>query len=111
MALAATLKDVDLSLLKLLSGTSFALQYTLIQSVAGETTSLVHALLNENRFIGETAKELVSNMEKLMESTSSKDKFKEIHDGIRAKMMEDPCHRDAPVLRQVAYNAVKPLLR
>ena len=111
MALAATMGDVDLSLLKQLSGTSFALQYTLVQSVAGETTSLVHALLNENKYLGETAGELVSNMRRLLDSVSSKAEFSAIHKQIKAKMMEDPSHVKAPELRQAAYNAVKPLLR
>lgn len=111
MALAATMSDVNLSLLKQLSGTSFALQYTLVQSVAGETTSLVHALLSENKYLGETAEELVSNMRRLLDSVGSKDDFSAIHKQIRAKMMEDPSHVRAPELRQAAYNAVKPLLR
>jgi prephenate dehydrogenase len=111
MALAASMENVDLSLLKQLSGTSFALQYTLVQSVAGETTSLVHALLSENSHLEETAETLISNMKELMCSVGSKDEFKELHDGIRGKMMEDPSHVKAPELRQAAYNAVKPLLR
>lgn len=111
MALAATMGDVDLNLLKQLSGTSFALQYTLVQSVAGETTSLVHALLSENKHLEETSEELISNMKELMDASSSKDSFRALHQGIRAKMMEDPCHVKAPELRQAAYNAVKPLLR
>ena len=111
MALAATMGALDLALLKQLSGTSFALQYTLVQSVAGEKTSLVHALISENRFLEETAEELISNMKELMGSVDSKDSFRELHEGIRAKMMEDPFHMKAPELRQAAYNAVKPLLR
>jgi chorismate mutase/prephenate dehydrogenase len=111
MALAATMGDMDLNLLKQLSGTSFALQYTLVQSIAGETTSLVHALLSENTFLEETAEELISNMKELMVATSSKKEFRELHEGIKSKMMEDPTHMKAPELRQAAYNAVKPLLR
>ncbi len=110
MALALTLKDVDLGLLKQLSGTSFALQYTLVQSVAGETTSLVHALLSENRFLEETAKGMVSEISRLMDATPSKEEFTILHDEIKTKMMEDPSHMKAPELRQAAYNAVKPLL-
>lgn len=111
MALASTMKDLDLGLLKQLSGTSFALQYTLVQSVAGETTSLVHALLSENKHLDETTEELVSSMRKLRDATRSKGEFREIHDEIKSKMEEDPVHDRAPGLRQAAYNAVKPLLR
>lgn len=111
MALGATMGEIDLELLKKLSGTSFALQYTLIQSVAGETTSLVHALLSENHYLEDTAEEFIKNMRKLLDSTGSKDDFREKHDQIRGKMREDPCHIEASELRQAAYNAVKPLLR
>jgi prephenate dehydrogenase len=111
MALAATMGEVDLALLKQLSGTSFALQYTLVHSVVGETTSLVHALLSENRYLEETAEQLISNMKELMDSARSKDDFRVLHERIRVKMREDPCHMKAPELRQAAYNAVKPLLR
>ncbi len=105
------MKDVDLGLLKQLSGTSFALQYTLVQSVAGETTSLVHSLLSENKYLGETTEELVSAMRELLDASSSKDTLKVLHDSIKNKMAEDPSHSRAPELRQAAYNAVKPLLR
>lgn len=111
MALAATMNDMDLGLLKQLSGTSFALQYTLVQSVAGETTSLVHALLSENKFLEETTTELIDNMRTLLDASSSKEELQVIHEGIKEKMSEDPRHTDAPMLRQAAYNAVKPLLR
>lgn len=111
MALAVTMGDIDLDLLKQFSGTSFALQYTLVQCVAGETTSLVHALLSENTFFEETAEELILNMKRLMNASSSIDQLRKVHDGIKDKMMEDPCHLRASELRQAAYNAVKPLLR
>lgn len=111
LALASTMKGLDLGLLKQLSGTSFALQYTLVQSVAGETTSLVHALLSENKYLSETTKQLVSTIKELLEVSSSKEKLGFLHDAIKQKMAEDPTHSRAPELRQAAYNAVKPLLR
>ena len=111
MALAATMKDVDLRLLRQLSGTSFALQYTLIQSVAGEATSLIHALLRENKFLEETVNTLISNIQVLLNGTTSKVGFEKLHREIKEKMMEDPIHLKASKLRQAAYNEVKPLLR
>lgn len=110
MALAATMTDMDLGLLKQLSGTSFALQYTLVQSVAGETTSLVHALLSENKHLKKTTTELIENMTLLLDASDSKDKMRAIHDRIKEKMREDPTHQDASRIRQEAYNAVRPLL-
>lgn len=111
LAFAATMGDTDLDLLKRLSGTSFTLQYTLIQSVAGETTSLVHALLSENRFLEETAEALISNMRGIMGATGEKDEFKALHESIREPLKADCGHGRAFELRQAAYNAVRPLLR
>ena len=110
LAFAATMGDTDLELLKRLSGTSFTLQYTLIQSVAGETTSLVHALLSENRFLRETAEALISNMRDIMGATGEKDEFKALHESIRGPLKADCRHWRAFELRQAAYNAVRPLL-
>ena len=111
LALGATMGDTDLDLLKRLSGTSFALQYTLIQSVAGETTSLVHALLSENVFLEETAEALISNMRELMGARGVKNDFKALHESIREPLKADCGHRSALERRQAAYNAVRPLLR
>lgn len=111
LALAATMCDTDLDLLKRLAGTSFTVQYTLIQSVAGETTSLVHALLSENRFLEEATEEMISNMMTIMGATDSKDEFKALHESIREPLTADSSHIIATELRQAAYNAVKPLLR
>ena len=111
LALGATMGDTDLALLKQLAGTSFALQYTLIQSVAGETTSLVHALLSENVFLEETAEALISNMRELMGAREAKDEFKALHESIREPLKADCGHRSALERRQAAYNAVRPLLK
>ena len=111
LALGATIGDTDLDLLKSLAGTSFTLQYTLIQSVAGETTSLVNALLSENRFLEETAEALISNMRDIMGSTSEKEEFKALHESIREPLKADCGHGRAFELRQAVYNAVRPLLR
>lgn len=111
LALAATMGDTDLDLLKRLAGTSFTVQYTLIQSVAGETTSLVHALLSENRFLEEAAEAMISNMRDIMEATGARDEFKTLHESIREPLTADPNHILATELRQAAYNAVKPLLK
>ncbi len=111
LALAATMGDTDLGLLKRLAGTSFTIQYTLIQSVAGETTSLVHALLSENRFLKEATEAMISNMRDIMGATGAKYKFKTLHESIREPLTADPNHIIATELRQAAYNAVRPLLR
>ncbi|MBT3285084.1 prephenate dehydrogenase/arogenate dehydrogenase family protein [Candidatus Bathyarchaeota archaeon] len=111
LALGATMGDTDLALLNKLAGTSFALQYTLIQSVSGETTSLVHALLSENVFLEETAEELISNMRALMGARDAMNEFKALHESIREPLRADCGHRSALERRQAAYNAVRPLLK
>ena len=79
--------------------------------MAGETTSLVHALLSENKFLKDTTAELMDNMNTLLDACGSKEEFTALHNEVKEKMREDPNHLDAPKLRQAAYNAVKPLLR
>ena len=111
LALGATIGETDLALLKKLAGTSFSLQYTLIQSVAGETTSLVHALLSENRYLEETAEAMISNMRELLGATGEKAEFRALHESIKGLLEADPSHGRSLELRQAAYNAVRPLLR
>ena len=111
LALGATMGETDLALLKKLAGTSFSLQYTLIQSVAGETTSLVHALLSENRFLEETAEAMISNMRELLGATGEKAEFRALHESTKGPLEADSSHGRALELRQAAYNAVRPLLR
>ncbi|MFH1180612.1 MAG: prephenate dehydrogenase/arogenate dehydrogenase family protein [Candidatus Bathyarchaeota archaeon] len=111
LALAGTMRDEDLILLRKLSGTSFALQYTLIQSVTAETTSLVQALLSENQFLGESASKFIMNLTEIMKTGGSKKEFSELHNEIRASMRRDPIHLKAHSIRQVAYDKIRPLLR
>lgn len=111
LAFASTMSETDLGLLKRMSGTSFTLQYTLIQSVVGETTGLVHALLSENCFLEETAEALISSMREIMAASKEKEVFSALHESISEPMKADCRHGRAQELRQAAYNAVRPLLR
>ena len=111
LALAGTIMDEDLELLRKLSGTSFALQYTLIQSVAAENTSLVHALLSENRFLGESSEKLIENLTKIKEKTGSIEEFSQMHEEIRSSMRQDIVYNKAHQIRQVAYDSIRPVLR
>lgn len=111
LALAGTMRDEDLILLRSLSGTSFALQYTLIQSVTAETTSLVQALLSENQFLGESASNFIMNLTEIVKTVGSKEEFSELHIEIRDSMRRDPIHLKAHSIRQVAYDKIRPLLR
>jgi prephenate dehydrogenase len=111
LALAGTMMDEDLTLLRKLSGTSFALQYTLIQSVAAENTSLVYALLSENCFLGESSERFIENLSKILQKMGSVEEFSQLHDEIKESMRRDIVHNKAHEIRQAAYDRVRPLLR
>ena len=111
LALAGTMMNEDLALLRKLSGTSFALQYTLIQSVAAENTSLVYALLSENSFLGESSERFIENITKILRKTCSVDEFNQLYDEIKRSMGRDAVHDRAHEIRQAAYDRIRPLLR
>lgn len=111
LALAGVMKDEDLNLLKRLSGTSFALQYTLIQSVAREKTSLVHALLSENSFLENSAERFIENLQNIIQVNGSIVEFKELHEDIKESLSKDPVYDESHKIRQAAYDTIRPLLR
>ena len=111
LALAGIMMDEDLSLLRKLSGTSFALQYTLLQSVAAENTSLVHALLSENKFLGESSDRFIKKFTEIMRKTGSVEEFIKLHEDIKSSMRRDMTYGIAHEIRQNAYDAIRPLLR
>ncbi|MFC1802366.1 prephenate dehydrogenase/arogenate dehydrogenase family protein [Thermoproteota archaeon] len=111
LALAGTIKDEDLELLKKLSGTSFALQYILIQSVVGETTSLIYALLRENQFLGDSIQKFITNLDEINEAIGSREEFERIHKKIKKPLKYDSLHMKAHIIRQKAYDIIRPLLR
>jgi len=111
LALAETMMDEDLTLLRKLSGTSFALQYTLIQSVAAENTSLVYALLNENSFLGESSERFIEKFTEIVQKKGSMEEFDKLHGDIKGSMRRDTTYGRAHEIRQAAYDAIRPLLR
>jgi hypothetical protein len=50
-------------------------------------------------------------MRELLGATGEKAEFKALHESIKGPLEADPGHGRALELRQVAYNAVRPLLR
>jgi len=111
LALAGAMRDEDLNLLRTLSGTSFALQYTLVQSVSSETTSLVHALLSENKHLKGSAEKFLANLSEIVQATESEEEFRTLHDEIKESMKKDPIYSKAHMIRQTAYDSIRPLLR
>ena len=111
LALAGSMMDEDLALLRKLSGTSFALQYTLMQSVAAESTSLVHALLSENCFLRESSERFIEKLTEIVRKTGSVEEFSQLHGNIKNSMRRDKIYDTAHGIRQAAYDAIRPLLR
>jgi prephenate dehydrogenase len=111
LALAGTMRDDDLGLLKKLSGTTFALQYTLIQSVAAEGSNLVSSLLKENRSLRELYVKFIENLTMIMQTTDSLEEFSQIHREIKIAMKQDEVYHRAHQVRQAAYDVIQPLLR
>ena len=50
LAFARVLADGDLPLMKALAGPSFEVQMAVTQSIVGESTELIHSLINDNMF-------------------------------------------------------------
>jgi len=111
LALAGTMMEEDLALMRKLSGTSFALQYTLLQSVAAESTSLVHALLSENSFLGESSEKFIKKFTEIVQKKGSTEEFEKLHLEIKGSMRRDTTYGRAHEIRQAAYDAIRPLLR
>lgn len=107
LALAEMLKEENLQLLRSISGTSFALQYILIQSISAEKTSLINGLLSENKFLSETVQKFTDNIEKILRASESKTKFIDLHNDIQVSMMRDEIHSNSQMIRQSAYNLLK----
>ena len=107
IALAGTLKEEDLLLLRRLAGTSFTLQYVLVQSISAEKSGLIHALLSENRFLREYVDRFVDNISLILEALDSNEQFDEVHNDIQMSMRMDKLHGNASEIRQSVYEFIK----
>jgi len=107
IALAGTLKEEDLLLLRRLAGTSFTLQYVLVQSISAEKSGLIHALLSENRFLREYVDRFVDNISLILEALDSNEQFDEVHNDIQMSMRRDRIHGDASEIRQSVYEFIQ----
>ena len=110
LALARTLNDEDLIMLRKLSGTTFSLQYMLTQSVTAENTSLISSLINDNRFLKDLAEKYIESLNYVMRKKDFTD-FSILHDEIKDMMRRDPIHDKSHEIRQIAYDSIRPLLR
>ncbi|MGD2142524.1 MAG: hypothetical protein PVH79_03475, partial [Candidatus Bathyarchaeota archaeon] len=104
---ARTLNGFDLQLLSRLGGSTFALQYTLAQSIVGEKTDLIQSLLCRNRFLKKYVSEFASQIKEVLNSANEEDRFSTFHNNLKVKMELDSDFIDASEKRRKAYNAVK----
>ncbi|MGD2201513.1 MAG: prephenate dehydrogenase/arogenate dehydrogenase family protein, partial [Candidatus Bathyarchaeota archaeon] len=109
LAYAGTLTGFDLGLLSKLGGSTFALQYTLSQSIVGENTDLVRAILYGNSFLDEHFKQFASQLKEIFNSVSEEDRFSSLHGGLKTHLQQDPGYRNADERRRKAFNTVKNL--
>lgn len=105
LALAGCLVDEDLVLLRRLSGTSFASQYVLTQSIVNEDTKLVESLLG-NQYVDAVSKRLTKNISNLLE-THGTEEFIDIHEELRSYLNRDPISNEMDKARRDAYAAIQ----
>jgi prephenate dehydrogenase len=106
LALARVLGWEDLALLSQMAGSTFTLQYTLAQSVAGEDPSLIKDLLNENTSLKPLIKAFTSSLVEVLKASGDQEKFAALHREILDTLSRDPSYSKADQSRRRAYNAL-----
>jgi len=106
LALARVLGWENLALLSQMAGSTFALQYTLAQSVAGEDPSLIKDLLNENTSLEPLIQVFIGSLEEVLEASGDRDKFAALHREIVETLSRDPSYSKADRSRRRAHSAL-----
>jgi len=106
LALARVLAKEDLVLVSRMAGSTFALQYTLAQSVAGESSTLIRDLLRENASLEPLLGAFVGSLEEVITASGNEDTFSALHARVVDALSRDPSYADADARRQRAYHAV-----
>ncbi len=91
-------------MLSRLAGPTFALQYTLAQSVAGESPSLTRDLLG-NASLGPLLRLFEDSLRDLMWASGDEPRFAALHSGIVESLSVDPSYAGASARRQRAARA------
>ena len=105
LAFAAIIKDEDLTLLRKLSGSTYALQYVLALSVSMEKTSLVEGLLSQNKNIQNITAKYINSIKDVSSAVKNR-KFNALHREITEMMLKDPVSIDAHRCRQIAFETI-----
>ena len=106
LALARVLGGYDLTLLSQMAGSTFALQYTLTQSVAGEDSSLIRDLLNENASLKSLMHTFTDSLGEVLKASGDREKFAALHREIVETLSRDPSYSKADQSRRRAHNAL-----
>jgi prephenate dehydrogenase len=106
LALARVLTGEDLALASRVAGSTFSLQYTLAQSVAGESPALIRDLLRENASLEPLLGAFVDSIEELLTASGNEDTFNALHAEVVEALSRDPSYADADARRQRAHRAV-----
>ena len=106
LALARVLGGEDLALVSRMAGPTFTLQYTLAQSVAGESPTLIRDLLGGNASLEPLLRSFSDSIEELMEASKDERGFTVLHSEIVEALSRDPSFGEADARRQRAYRAM-----
>ncbi len=106
LALARVLGGEDLELASRLSGSTFALQYTLAQSIAGESPTLTRDLIGCNASLVPMLGAFRESLETLVDASGDAGRFVALHAEIEGALSRDPSYAGADMRRQRAHRAV-----
>jgi prephenate dehydrogenase len=106
LAFAATLQDEDLPLLRRLSGTSFATQYALSQSIAAEKSNLCYSIIQDNKALKTSLDKFLNSLKEIKE-TDNLEEFESLHSEIKEALEKDPLHNNVNDIRQRVFELIK----
>jgi prephenate dehydrogenase len=104
LAFAKALSDEDLALASRMAGSTFALQYTLAQSVAGESPTLARDLLG-NESLRPLLNAFTESLGEVVDSMECGN-FEALHSEIVEALRRDPSFEGADARRQRAHGAL-----
>jgi len=108
LAFSGALKDVDIELVKRLTGTTFTVQLALAESILGESPELVAPLMRSNPFVESYIDEFVSWSERIRDGVMGDGRdFLSLFSSLAESMRRDSEFSLSNERRQRAYRAVR----
>ncbi len=106
LALSRVIGGEDLKLASRMAGSTFAVQYTLAQSISGESPTLVRDLLSCNASLAPLLKVFEDALGDVVWASGDDARFSALHTEIVGALCRDPSFSGAKERRQRAYMAV-----